>query len=231
MGKSFTSANFGSIAANTPTVVTRSLLAQRREGFGASWSQAVPQSSGAHLVTQNYYLITQTSLAQMINYLTVGDKSLERGLGSESDTNGLPGTAWGLMDGPSGLRQLSARHRQLGRRPGDLDDRRIVRVEGRGDWAGGHRPSYKGLRFPVEVISHCVWLYHRFPLSVREVEEMMLRGASRSPTTPSASGPGSSARPTPQPHTRMISSVRQSEQVDNVTACVWQGRPKQEAGQ
>jgi putative transposase len=35
-------------------------------------------------------------------------------------------------------------------------------------------PSYKGFRFPVEIISHCVWLYHRFPLSLREVEEMML---------------------------------------------------------
>ncbi|MGH3779481.1 MAG: IS6 family transposase, partial [Pseudonocardiaceae bacterium] len=34
-------------------------------------------------------------------------------------------------------------------------------------------PSYKGFRFPVEIISHCVWLYHRFPLSFREVEEMM----------------------------------------------------------
>jgi putative transposase len=35
-------------------------------------------------------------------------------------------------------------------------------------------PSYKGFRFPAEVISHGVWLYHRFPLSFREVEEMML---------------------------------------------------------
>jgi putative transposase len=35
-------------------------------------------------------------------------------------------------------------------------------------------PSYKGFRFPAEIISHCVWLYHRFPLSFREVEEMML---------------------------------------------------------
>ena len=34
--------------------------------------------------------------------------------------------------------------------------------------------SYKGHRFPVEVIDHCVWLYFRFPLSFREVEEMML---------------------------------------------------------
>jgi putative transposase len=25
----------------------------------------------------------------------------------------------------------------------------------------------------VEIISHCVWLYHRFPLSLRDVEEMM----------------------------------------------------------
>jgi putative transposase len=35
--------------------------------------------------------------------------------------------------------------------------------------------SYRGFRFPAEIISHCVWLYHRFPLSFREVEEMMLR--------------------------------------------------------
>ncbi|MFE7652243.1 IS6 family transposase [Streptomyces bottropensis] len=34
--------------------------------------------------------------------------------------------------------------------------------------------SYNGHRCPVEVISHCVWLYHRFPLSFREVEELML---------------------------------------------------------
>ncbi|MFE4960736.1 IS6 family transposase [Streptomyces sp. NPDC056653] len=36
-------------------------------------------------------------------------------------------------------------------------------------------PSYKGHRYPVEVISYCVWLYFRFPLSFREVEELMLQ--------------------------------------------------------
>ncbi|MFD0213464.1 IS6 family transposase [Streptomyces hirsutus] len=36
-------------------------------------------------------------------------------------------------------------------------------------------PSYQGHRYPVEVISHCVWLYFRFPLSFREVEELMLQ--------------------------------------------------------
>ncbi|PWI06345.1 IS6 family transposase [Streptomyces sp. NWU339] len=35
-------------------------------------------------------------------------------------------------------------------------------------------PSYQGHRYPVEIISHCVWLYHRFPLSFREVEELLL---------------------------------------------------------
>jgi putative transposase len=34
--------------------------------------------------------------------------------------------------------------------------------------------SYKGHRYPVEVICHCVWLCYRFPLSFREVEETML---------------------------------------------------------
>ncbi len=28
-------------------------------------------------------------------------------------------------------------------------------------------------RFPAEIISHCVWLYYRFSLSYRDVEEMM----------------------------------------------------------
>jgi putative transposase len=35
-------------------------------------------------------------------------------------------------------------------------------------------PSYQGLRYPAEIISHCVGLYHRFPLSFREGEELML---------------------------------------------------------
>ncbi|MFJ3235885.1 IS6 family transposase [Streptomyces sp. NPDC086787] len=40
-------------------------------------------------------------------------------------------------------------------------------------------PSYRGHRYPAEVIAHCVWLYFRFPLSFREVEELMLqRGVS-----------------------------------------------------
>jgi putative transposase len=32
---------------------------------------------------------------------------------------------------------------------------------------------YAGYRFPAEVISHAVWLYFRFPLSLRMVEEML----------------------------------------------------------
>ena len=34
-------------------------------------------------------------------------------------------------------------------------------------------PSYKGFRFPQEVIGHAVWLYHRFNLSYRDVEELL----------------------------------------------------------
>ena len=34
--------------------------------------------------------------------------------------------------------------------------------------------SYKGFRFPAEAISHAVWLYRRFSLSFREVEELLL---------------------------------------------------------
>src|SRR3569832_2436058 len=34
-------------------------------------------------------------------------------------------------------------------------------------------PSYAGYRFPAEVSSHAVWLYFRFPLSLRMVEELL----------------------------------------------------------
>jgi putative transposase len=39
---------------------------------------------------------------------------------------------------------------------------------------------YKRQRFPAEIISHCVWLYFRFCLSCRDVEELMAaRGVIR----------------------------------------------------
>jgi putative transposase len=34
--------------------------------------------------------------------------------------------------------------------------------------------SYKRHRFPTQIIAHAVWLYFRFPLSLRLVEEMLL---------------------------------------------------------
>jgi putative transposase len=34
--------------------------------------------------------------------------------------------------------------------------------------------SYKRHRFPPEIIAYAVWLYFRFPLSLRLVEEMLL---------------------------------------------------------
>ncbi len=34
--------------------------------------------------------------------------------------------------------------------------------------------SYKGHRFPPQLISHAVWLYYRYPMSLRLVEEMLL---------------------------------------------------------
>src|SRR6187401_3043128 len=48
-------------------------------------------------------------------------------------------------------------------------------------WGAGYRPgmtppitpSYAGHRFPPEVIGHAVWLYFRFPLGLRMVEELL----------------------------------------------------------
>ena len=33
--------------------------------------------------------------------------------------------------------------------------------------------SYRGYRFPPEIISHAVWLYYRFGLSFRDVEDLL----------------------------------------------------------
>src|ERR1700757_4444852 len=39
-------------------------------------------------------------------------------------------------------------------------------------------PSYKGFRFPPEIMSHAVWLYFRFSLSFRDVEELLAQRGS-----------------------------------------------------
>ncbi len=44
----------------------------------------------------------------------------------------------------------------------------------RGLVVGAIAARYKGYRYPIEVIGHAVWLYHRFALSLRDVEELML---------------------------------------------------------
>lgn len=35
-------------------------------------------------------------------------------------------------------------------------------------------PTYKNHHFPIEIMARAVWLYFRFNVSLREVEEMML---------------------------------------------------------
>jgi len=37
----------------------------------------------------------------------------------------------------------------------------------------GQSPSYRGYRFPPKIISPAVWLYHRFGLSFRDVEDLL----------------------------------------------------------
>jgi putative transposase len=45
---------------------------------------------------------------------------------------------------------------------------------------------YKRHRFPSDIIAHGVWLYFRFYLSYRDVEELLLaRGVSVCESTPS----------------------------------------------
>ena len=34
---------------------------------------------------------------------------------------------------------------------------------------------YAGYRYPSEIISHAVWLYHRFTLSFRDIEDLLAK--------------------------------------------------------
>jgi len=36
-----------------------------------------------------------------------------------------------------------------------------------------HAPSYRRRRFPPDIISHAIWLYHRVGLSFRDVEDLL----------------------------------------------------------
>src|SRR4051812_46319009 len=52
-----------------------------------------------------------------------------------------------------------------------------LRAGGGAGYSAGMTPAarspYAGHRFPPEVISHAVWLYFRFPLALRMVEELL----------------------------------------------------------
>jgi hypothetical protein len=53
-------------------------------------------------------------------------------------------------------------------------------VRSSGSWGGlfrgCERAVVQGVRVPrAEIIAHAVWLYHRFPVSYREVEELVVR--------------------------------------------------------
>jgi len=75
-----------------------------------------------------------------------------------------------LLDGAvSTALDLLFGHRQVG-------ERRVAMAGGSGYPARMTMLApnrYAGHRFPAEIISHAVWLYFRFPLSLRMVEEML----------------------------------------------------------
>ena len=56
-------------------------------------------------------------------------------------------------------------------------------------------PSYHGYRFPSEIISHAVWLYHRVVLSFRDVEDLLVSAARSSMNRPVSLRPAVSIVP------------------------------------
>ena len=41
--------------------------------------------------------------------------------------------------------------------------------------------SYGGYRFPPEIIQHAIWLYFRFTLSFRDVEDLFAKSEANRP--------------------------------------------------
>ena len=82
----------------------------------------------------------------------------------------------GMMSGSSPVLQHA--HSGMSDAGGGRHPRHHVNLEMRSErcrWSGMSKPvSYKRHRFPPEIIAHAVWLYFRFPLSLRLVEEMLL---------------------------------------------------------
>jgi transposase-like protein len=60
--------------------------------------------------------------------------------------------------------------------------------------------SYKNRRFPPQIIARAVWLYFRFPLSLRLVEEILLERGIIVSYEPSGDGAANSARLTQSRH-------------------------------
>jgi putative transposase len=48
--------------------------------------------------------------------------------------------------------------------------------------------SYRRHRFPPDVIQHAVWLYFRFPLSYRDVEDLLAERGIDAPMRRSGAG-------------------------------------------
>ncbi len=67
-------------------------------------------------------------------------------------------------------RRLAARGKRLGRQ--GLGTVRL-RVSWHTERMSQQPTRYRGYRFPPEIISHAVWLYHRFSLSFRDVEDLL----------------------------------------------------------
>jgi len=58
-------------------------------------------------------------------------------------------------------------------RKGGLSGSRACRGRGPGASCGMSKISYRGYRFPPEIIQRAVWLYFRFTLSFRDVEDLL----------------------------------------------------------
>src|SRR4030088_2460502 len=80
------------------------------------------------------------------------------------------------------------RHQNHGTLAGIVTPLRACGPAGGSVAKGMKKISYRGYRFPPEIIQQAIWLYLRFTLSLRDIEDLLAERGIMVPTRPFGAG-------------------------------------------
>ena len=162
----------------------------------AGQSTAIPKTADGAVemmrqlkITRDTAVKARTMAMNTLKQISVHAPPVLREAFHDLTDHGLLTRGAGLRPGPLDTPTASATHtlRALARRwmarteEIAIHDQPLARLTTEGIvnlascWQSYRMPSYRGYRFPPDIISHAVWLYHRFALSFRDVEDLLAR--------------------------------------------------------